>query len=164
LFRSRSLVGGNTVSVLAGIAAWGQGLLVSLYAQDVLGYSAIDFGVGSSVMTAGTLFGSFTAQRLANRIGLFQIAAASMGLMGAGLLLLTGVDADGRYFTDLFPGLLVFGPGLGAAIATSVAAAHAAGSPTNGFQAAFLAAAPATAAGLVAATMLGAWPRVASRA
>ena len=77
-------------------------------------------------MTAGTLAGSFTAQRLANRIGRFQIAAASMGLMGAGLLLAAGVDADGRYFTGLFLGLLV--------------------------------------AGLVAATMLGARPRVASRA
>ena len=123
LFRSRTLVGGNTVSVLAGIAAWGQGLLVSLYAQDVLGYSAIEFGLGTSVMTAGTLVGSFTAQRLANRIGLFPIAAVSMALMGAGLLLLTGVDADGSYFSDLFPGLLVFGPGLGAGtVAASIAA------------------------------------------
>jgi EmrB/QacA subfamily drug resistance transporter len=123
LFRSRTLVGGNTVSVLAGIAAWGQGLLVSLYAQDVLGYSAIEFGLGSSVMTAGTLVGSFTAQRLANRIGLFPIAAASMALMGAGLLLLAGIDAGGSYFTDLFPGLLVFGPGLGAGtVAASIAA------------------------------------------
>jgi predicted MFS family arabinose efflux permease len=74
-------------------------------------------------MTAGTLVGSFTAQRPANRNGRFQIAAASMGLMGAGLLLLTGVDADGGYFTDLFPGLLVFGPGLEAAtVAASIAA------------------------------------------
>ncbi len=82
LFRSRTLVGGNTVSVLAGIAAWGQGLLVSLYAQDVLGYSAIEFGLGTSVMTAGTLVGSFTAQRLANRIGLFPIAAVEHGADG----------------------------------------------------------------------------------
>ena len=76
-------------------------------------------------MTAGTLVGSFTAQRLANRIGLFQIAAASMGLMGAGLLLLTGVDADGCYFTDLFP-RWSSAQASAAAIATSVAAAHAA--------------------------------------
>ena len=123
LFNSRTLVGGNTVSVLAGIAAWGQGLLVSLYAQDVLGYSAIEFGLGTSVMTAGTLVGSFTAQRLANRIGLFPIAAVSMALMGAGLLLLSGIDADGSYFSDLLPGLLVFGPGLGAGtVAASIAA------------------------------------------
>jgi predicted MFS family arabinose efflux permease len=123
MFRSRTLVGGNTVSLLAGIAAWGQGLLVSLYAQQVLGYSAIEFGLASSVMTAGTLVGSFSAQRLANRIGLFAIAAGGMALMGAGLLLLSGIDARGSYASDVLPGLLIFGPGLGAgSVAASIAA------------------------------------------
>ena len=112
------------MSLLAGIAAWGQGLLVSLYAQDVLGYSAIEFGLASSVMTAGTLVGSFAAQRLASRVGLFPIAAASMALMGAGAAAperrSTPTAATSR---TCFPGLLVFGPGLGAGtVAASIAA------------------------------------------
>ena len=46
-----------------------------------------------------------------------------MALLGIGCLLLTQVSADGSYFRDLFFGLLVFGPGLGACfVAASIAA------------------------------------------
>ena len=41
IFRSRSLNGGNAVTLLTGMAAWGVGLVTSLYAQRVLGYSPV---------------------------------------------------------------------------------------------------------------------------
>jgi hypothetical protein len=43
-------------------------------------------------------------------------------LTGAGCLLLSQVSADGSYWSDIFPGLLIFGPGLGATyVAASIA-------------------------------------------
>ena len=39
IFRSRALVGGNLVLLTAGMAIDGTLLIVTLYAQDVLGYS-----------------------------------------------------------------------------------------------------------------------------
>jgi len=114
VFRSRILVAGNLVMLFAAMCAFGMSFILSRYAQEVLGLSPIEFGLGTAAMTIGTLVGSFPAQRLVARIGLWPIAAASFVLLSAGLLLLSGVSPDGSYTTDLLPGLLVFGPGLGA--------------------------------------------------
>jgi MFS family permease len=122
IFRSRMLVGGNLVLLALGMLAFGFGLVVSLYAQQVLGYSAVEFGLGTMVLTVGAVAGSIAGQGLATRIGVRAVAAAGIVLTGAGCLLLTGVSPDGGYWSDIFPGLLVFGPGLGATyVAASIA-------------------------------------------
>jgi predicted MFS family arabinose efflux permease len=123
IFRSRTLVAGNLVMLLAAVIAWGMSLTVSLYAQEVLGLSALQFGLGTAVMTAMTLVGSYVAQGLVTRVGPRPVAAASMGLLGVGSLLLAQVSADGSYFGDLFLGLLIFGPGLGAGTVAGAIAA-----------------------------------------
>ncbi|MFJ9821365.1 hypothetical protein ACIRU3_40150 [Streptomyces sp. NPDC101151] len=63
-------------------------------------------------------------QALVTRIGARPVAAGGLALVGAGSGLLAGVPVDGGGFVrDLLPGLLVFGPGLGAcAVAGSIAA------------------------------------------
>ena len=56
------------------------------------------------------------------QVGVRAVAATGVVLMGAGCLLLSGVSAGGGYWSDIFPGLLVFGPGLGSAyVAASIA-------------------------------------------
>jgi predicted MFS family arabinose efflux permease len=98
-------------------------LTVAEYAQRVLGYSPLQFGAGTIAMTATTIVGSYAAQRLVSRMGAWPIAAAAMVLVGAGTVLLARVSAHGMYVTDILPGLLVFGPGLGGGcVAASVAA------------------------------------------
>jgi len=122
IFRSRTLVGGNLVLGTLGMVAFGMSLIVSLYAQQVLGFSAIEFGLGTAVMTVGAVLGSTIGQAVVTRIGFRAVAAAGFALTGAGCLLLTQVSAGGTYLSDIFPGLLVFGPGLGATyVAASVA-------------------------------------------
>ncbi len=51
LFRSPSLVGGNLVMLLTGMAAWTVGLAASQYGQGVLGLSALAFGLGTTILT-----------------------------------------------------------------------------------------------------------------
>src|SRR5262249_15605927 len=46
-------------------------------------------------------------------------------LMGAGSLVLTHVSVGGSYLTDIFPGLIVYGPGVGLAFVTATVAALA---------------------------------------
>jgi EmrB/QacA subfamily drug resistance transporter len=122
IFRSRTLVGGNLVLAALGMVAWGMSLTVSLYAQQVLGYSAFRFGLGTSVMTAMTLVGSIGGQSIVTRVGFRWVATAGLLLTGLGCLLLAQVSADGSYWSDIFFGLLVFGPGLGATyVAASIA-------------------------------------------
>jgi EmrB/QacA subfamily drug resistance transporter len=122
IFRSRTLVGGNLTLLALGMAAWGMSLTLSLYAQQVLGYSAVEFGLGTAVMTAGTVIGSMTGQVVVTRVGPGVVASIGLVLVGAGLLVLTQISVNGTYFDDIFFGLLVFGPGLGATfVAASVA-------------------------------------------
>jgi MFS family permease len=122
IFKSAALVGGNVSLAALGMTAWGMSLTLSLYAQRVLGYSALEFGLGTAVMTAMTLVGSIGGQAIVTRIGPRLVAVAGLVLTGAGCLLLTQVSADGSYLDDIFFGLLVFGPGLGATyVAASVA-------------------------------------------
>ncbi|MFD7444966.1 MFS transporter [Streptomyces sp. NPDC059909] len=122
IFRSRALVGGNLVLILLGMAAWGMSLTVSQYAQQVLGYSALLFGLSTAVMPVMAAVGSVAGQAVVTRTGPRSVAVVGMALTGIGCLLLTQVATDGSYFGDIFLGLLVFGPGLGAAfVAASVA-------------------------------------------
>jgi EmrB/QacA subfamily drug resistance transporter len=122
LLRSPTLLGGNLTLLALGMAAWGEGLTLSLYAQRVLGYSAVEFGLGTAVMTVGAAIGSMTGQAVVTRVGPRAVGAAGFISIAAGLLVLTRVSVHGSYFGDIFFGLLLFGPGLGATfVAASVA-------------------------------------------
>jgi EmrB/QacA subfamily drug resistance transporter len=122
IFRSRTLVGGNLVLAALGMVAFGMSLIVSLYAQQVLGYSAVEFGLGTAVMTVGAVVGSTVGQGIVTRVGARVVATVGFVLTGVGCLLLTQVSVDGSYMDDIFFGLLIFGPGLGATyVAASVA-------------------------------------------
>lgn len=123
VFRSVSLVNGNLVNLLAGMAAFGQGFVLTQYAQQVLGWSAVRFGILTAVMPALAVVGSLVGQRVVTRTGYRPVAAVSMVLLGSGCLLLTGITVQSTYLTGVLPGLLLFGPGLGACtVAASIAA------------------------------------------
>ena len=123
--RSRTLVGANAVMLLTGTLAVGMPFVLTLYAQQVLGYSALKFGVGSVVLALGATVGAIVAQAAVLKVGIRPVAATGMALMGAGSLLLTHVSVSGSYFGDIFFGLLVFGPGVGLAFVTATVGALA---------------------------------------
>ena len=114
IFRSRALVGGNLVLLTAGATLDGMLIIVTLYAQEVLGYSTVQFGLGVAVMTVMSVVGAVSGQALVTRVGLRPVALTGMILLGSASLALTQVSVDGSYFGDLFLGLLLFGAGLGA--------------------------------------------------
>jgi MFS family permease len=99
--------------------------VLTLYAQQVLGYSAVKFGVASVVLAAGAAVGAIVAQAAVLKAGFRPVAATGTALMGAGSLLLTQASVSGSYFGDIFFGLLVFGPGVGLAFVPATVAALA---------------------------------------
>jgi EmrB/QacA subfamily drug resistance transporter len=113
LFRSRALVGGNLVLFALGMLAFGMPFILTQYAQQVLDWSPVEFGLASVVMPVMAAVGSATGQALATRRSIRPIVVVSMVLTGLGCLLLTQVSVGGSYLGDIFFGLLVFGPGLG---------------------------------------------------
>jgi MFS family permease len=125
IFRSRALVSANAVTVLIGTVAVGMPFVLTLYAQQVLGYSALRFGVSSVVLAAGATAGAIAGQAAVLKAGFRSVAATGMALMGAGSLVLTQVSVHGSYFPDIFFGLLLCGLGIGLAFVTATVAALA---------------------------------------
>jgi predicted MFS family arabinose efflux permease len=125
IFRRRTIVGANAVMLVFGMLPYGLGFTLTLYAQQVLGYSAVKFGLTSLVFPAMAAVGSILGQGFVLRFGFRPVATVGMALMGGGALLLTHVSVDGSYFGDIFFGLLVFGPGVGLAFVTASIAALA---------------------------------------
>jgi EmrB/QacA subfamily drug resistance transporter len=125
IFRSRTLVGADTVTVLIGTVAVGMPFVLTLYVQQVLGYSALKFGVSSVVLAVGATVGAIAGQAAVLKIGFRPAAATGMTLMGAGSLALTQVSVRGSYFPDIFFGLLLCGLGIGLAFVTATVAALA---------------------------------------
>jgi EmrB/QacA subfamily drug resistance transporter len=122
VFRSRSLVGGNLVLFALGTMAFGVPFILTQYAQEVLGWSPIHFGLASVVMPVTAVIGTATAQAIATKGGVRRVAVVAMALTGVGSLLLTQVSVGGSYLGDLFFALLILGPGIGAAyVAGSIA-------------------------------------------
>jgi MFS family permease len=97
--------------------------VLTLYAQQVLDYSALKFGVGFVLVPIAAAIGAIVAQAAVLKVGFRPVAATGMALMGAGSLLLTQVSVGGSYFGDIFVGLLVFGPGVTLAFTTASIAA-----------------------------------------
>lgn len=123
IFRSRTVVGGNLAIFAVGMAVDGALFILTLYAQQVLGYSAVQFGLMTAVMTGMSIVGALTGQAVVTRIGLRPVMLAGMLLVGSGCLLLTQISTEGSYVNDLLAAMLVFGPGLGAAfVAAQIAA------------------------------------------
>jgi EmrB/QacA subfamily drug resistance transporter len=125
ILRSRTLAAANAVTVLIGTVAVGMPFVLTLYAQRVLGYSALRFGVSSVVLAVAATAGAIAGQAAVLRAGFRPVAATGLALMGAGSLVLTQVSVGGSYFPDIFSGLLLCGLGIGLAFVTATVAALA---------------------------------------
>ncbi|SCL34454.1 drug resistance transporter, EmrB/QacA subfamily [Micromonospora nigra] len=123
IFRNNALVGGNLVTVAIGMVAFGMSVSISLYAQQVLGYSPLEFGLRQAIMPIMAFVGAYVAQALVTRRGFRPVTIVSVLFLAVGSLLLTRVSPDGQYVRDVAGALFVFGLGLGAGtVATSAAA------------------------------------------
>jgi EmrB/QacA subfamily drug resistance transporter len=129
IFSSRTLSAANVIVLLLGAAMFGMWFFVSLYLQQVLGYSPLKAGLAFLPMTIAIIVGSTFASRLVARIGVKPLLAVGMLAQAAGLLLFTGVSADGSYLGDVaLPSLLVAG-GIGLAFVPVTIAAVAGVAP-----------------------------------
>jgi EmrB/QacA subfamily drug resistance transporter len=112
-FRRRTLAGANMIGFGLGTTIFGMFFLLSLYMQTVLGFSPIQTGVGYLAVALTAVAASGIAQALVTRLGVKPVLAAGLTLLGVGLILFTQVSVDGSYVTDLLPGFILVGVGLG---------------------------------------------------
>ena len=95
IFRRRTLAGANMIGFGLGTMVFGMFFLLSLYMQQVLGFSAMETGVGYLAVALTVIVASGAAQALVTRLGVKPVLAVGMVLLGAGLILFTQVSADG---------------------------------------------------------------------
>jgi EmrB/QacA subfamily drug resistance transporter len=123
LFKSSALVGGNLVTAITAMLAYGMSVVISQYSLGVLKYTALEFGLAQAAMPVAAVAGAYLAQAVLARVGIRPVAVAGVVLLGAGCLLLTGISPAGSYWGDVFPGLILFGLGLGGGPVALAAAA-----------------------------------------
>jgi EmrB/QacA subfamily drug resistance transporter len=114
-FTNRTRVTANLVTLFFAAGFFTMFFLLTLYMQDVLGWSALETGLAYLPfgITIGAAIGLSTA--LMPRVGVKPVMAAGFTLAGVGLLLLSAITPDGGYTTGLLPGLLVMALGAGLA-------------------------------------------------
>jgi len=125
LLRSRTRVGANLVMLLFGTVGFGMPFILTQYAQQVLGFSAVKFGTGFVVTPIAAAAGMIVAQAAVQKVGFRPVAATGMAFLAAGSLLFTQVSVDGSYLGDMLVGLILFGVGIGPVFATATIAALA---------------------------------------
>jgi EmrB/QacA subfamily drug resistance transporter len=113
IFRLRTLVGANVAGVILGTALFAMFLMLTLYMQQVLSYSAMRTGVAYLAVAGTAIFWSALAAQLVTRVGVKPVLVAGMGFLSAGLLYFTQVSVGGSYLGDLLPGFLLISIGMG---------------------------------------------------
>jgi EmrB/QacA subfamily drug resistance transporter len=107
IFLSRTLTAANLVVFALGASVFAMWYFLSLYLQQVLGFTPIEAGLSFVPMTGAIIVGSTFAGRLAARLGPGRILTVGMSLIAVGMLLLTRISSTGSYFGDvLVPGVI----------------------------------------------------------
>jgi MFS family permease len=87
--------------------------LLSLYMQEILGFSALKTGVGYLAVALTAILASGAAQALTTKIGVKPVLTVGLALIGGGLIYFTQISVTGSYVSDLLAGFLMVGVGLG---------------------------------------------------
>src|SRR5438552_122420 len=123
IFRVRTVAGANTVGALLGAVLFANFFLLTLYVQNVLGYSALKTGV-TFVATAGTaVVAAGVAQALTTRFGPRPIIAIGLALLTGAMIWYSQIPAHGSFVSNLLPGYVMVGVGIAFAfVPVSIAA------------------------------------------
>ena len=121
LFRNGTFAGANAVILLVGFAMFGIFFYVSLYMQNILGFSAVQAGAAFLPMTLLIIICAPIAGRLSDRIGSRWLMTSGMALLGIQLLYYSTLGTTAGFF-NLLPGLLIGGLGMSLTMTPSAAA------------------------------------------
>lgn len=123
IWRERALI--SSAAMILGIMSIlvGAFFLLSVYTQDVLRWSALHTGAGLLPFVAAIAFGVHLTGHLIGKLGSRPLIMAGMALTATGALLFSLGPDHASYASNLLPGLVVLGLGIGIAFpATSITA------------------------------------------
>ncbi len=112
ILRTRTVLGANVAGFILGTALFSMFLMLTLYMQEVLGYSAMKTGFAYLAVAGTSIIWANVAAALVGRVGVRPLIAAGMALLSTGLLWFTRIDVGDSYATALLPGFLVVALGM----------------------------------------------------
>jgi EmrB/QacA subfamily drug resistance transporter len=124
LFRIGSFTGANLVAMLVSLGMFGVFFFVSLYIQNILGWSATKAGASFLPMTILIILVAPIAGKLSDRIGSRWLMGGGMTLVSISLLLYQRVGLHSTFWT-LLPAMLLGGVGMAMTMSPMTAAAMA---------------------------------------
>jgi EmrB/QacA subfamily drug resistance transporter len=113
ILRVKTVSGANVSGFILGTATFSLFLMLTLYMQQVLGYSPMKTGVAYLAVAGTAIFTSAIAAQLVTRIGVKPALLIGMTALTGGLVYFTQVSVGGSYLGDLLPGFLLIAVGLG---------------------------------------------------
>jgi EmrB/QacA subfamily drug resistance transporter len=124
IFRLRTLRGANIVGLLIGMSLFSMFFFISLYLQDVLGFSAIQTGLSYLPLSVGIIVSAGVASQMTTRWGFKPTLIAGLVLVAAGLLWFSQVPGvGGTFLADVLGPSMLAAVGLGLAFVSVTIAA-----------------------------------------
>src|ERR687892_25120 len=123
IFRIRTLTGANVVGILLGASLFSMFFFISLYMQQVLGYSPIHAGLSYLPLAVTIFFAAGLGGQLVTRFGFKPILASGLLIVALALAWFSRVSVGGGFTTDILGPSLLAAIGLGFGFVTSTIAA-----------------------------------------
>ncbi|HEY4394660.1 MAG TPA: MFS transporter [Polyangia bacterium] len=112
IFRSRHVLAANVTMIAAGAAMFGLSFFLSLYLQQVLGYSALEAGVSQLPLAGSLVVAAGGAGALVERLGVKMVLMMGAALFAGGMLWFAQLPVDGQFLVNILGPSLLVGFGL----------------------------------------------------
>jgi EmrB/QacA subfamily drug resistance transporter len=112
LFRKPTFAGASIVAFCLSASMFAMFLYLTLYVQNILGYSPLEAGLRFLPITLVSFFVAPLAGRLSARLPVKGFLTVGLLMVGTGLLLMSGLTVRSDW-TALLPGFLIAGAGIG---------------------------------------------------
>ena len=112
ILRTKTVLGANVAGFILGTALFSMFLMLTLYMQQVLGYSAMKTGVAYLAVAGTSIIWANVAAALVGKVGVRPLIAGGMAILTVGLILFAQVSVGGSYAANLLPGFLIIALGM----------------------------------------------------
>jgi MFS family permease len=130
IFRINGLAYADATQLIAFAGFLAMFFFLTLYMQNVLGYSPIQTGVAYLPLTFAVVVTAGVTSQLVARTGTRPLIVAGALIAAGGLYWLSRIPVNGSFAADLLPGMLIVAVG-GGAVFVAVATAANAGVPAD---------------------------------
>jgi EmrB/QacA subfamily drug resistance transporter len=127
----RTTASANFVMMLVGAAFFSMWYFLTLYIQEVLGYSALRTGFAFAPMAVAIIIGAQIASRTMQKFGVWRLILVGTIIACLGFFWLSHLTSPGGYWSDVFGGAITISFALGLLFSPLAAAATSQAGPTE---------------------------------